>query len=527
MNKSSKTEKDEVIYQIGHYGFLINCFLHKLNYHKESKAIFLLDKVIANDLTITNLKKIRNNFGYIGKIYFYNDRDIINRMGIAEDAEKCIMEYFDGFFGQNLINVKGVKEIYSTFDTFNAFGVYLTKKKIAFNMIESLHLQCQNHNRYNLNKHIVLCYDEIMKKYNALSADCPYCKTLYSYDESVFSEKNTVVNNSPAALSSQLPYEELVKLSLCYEVDIKCREESTVYILHSGWWCGNLNLRYPSDYFYGNKKVIDYFIGSENLVIKPHPNSDFELCVWKENFPDVGVIPGFFPSFLIEYLPDINIKAYISTGSTGGKINNHPAMELPFLVFDSLALFNRLYTSICIAKFMEVSSNLFFHYGIHNKLIWRFSEKVFGVPYDSTWSEFKFLDNSVTIIDNIHWNPGEFHKLLFDKMREIENNSIILFLNSKNDFAFLNDTLEFLPYLYEARIEKRALSNSTLENLNDEIIYIFCKDSETVLKLSGFCLEREFKLQQFKLSVNGICLDKRLTDISIKSNYAFWKVRVN
>lgn len=522
-------EKKTVVYQVGHFGFLINCILHKLCFHKDANAVFLLDKVIANNITVDNFIGCMDNFGYIGKFYFYNDRDVISEIASSGNAENSIAKYFDKFTAEIGLDLSAADEIYSIFDTYNSFGVYLNIRQLPFNMIEGVAGQCRDCKRYHLNKGVIPAYDDAIFRYKALSSDSTFCRRLYAYGEGEPTE-GIIYGNSPSELLQRLSAEERDRLVSAYGIDFRysADKEYSVYVLSSEWWSldskkqtGNLSSR--ELYFYGNQTVADHFINSENVMIKLHPNSDFDRQMLSERFPGAEIIPGFFPSFLMEYIPGMKIGETVSTGSSGAKTVSAEDNTVPFLFFDSLRIVNKLYAAIGLAKHLGVLREKFFHYGIHNSVIWRMEREIFGCEFSSAWSMFDFPESSVTIFDNIYWNPGDFLNRLLNKMRDIRNNAVIVFLNSAKDFIFLNDTREFLPFIYELRLEKKPLRMDTFEDLNEEVVYIFCRDPEKARQFSDFRFEKVNKYRGFELSADGISMDRKSTYNSIKTDYLFEK----
>lgn len=524
-----ENQKKTVVYQVGHFGFLINCILHKLCFHKDEAAVFLLDKVIANDITVDNFSRCKDNFGYIGKFYFYNDKEVISEIASSGSAENAISAYFDRFTAEIGLDLSAADEIYSIFDTYNSFGVYLNIKQLAFNMIEGVAGQCRDHKRYNLNKGIFPAYDDAIFRYKALSSDSAFCRRLYAYGEGEPTE-NIIYGNSPSELLQRLSAEERDRLVSAYGIDFRysADKEYSVYILSSEWWSldrkrqtGSLSPR--ELYFYGNQTVADLFINSENVIIKLHPNSDFDRQTLSKAFPGAEIIPGFFPSFLMGSIPGLKIRETVSTGSSGAKTVSADDNRVPFLFFDSLRIANRLYAAVELAKHLGVLREKFFHYGIHNSVIWRMEREIFGCEFSSAWSMLDFPEGSVTIFDNIFWNPGDFLNRLLNKMRDIRNNAVIVFLNSAKDFIFLNDSCEFLPFIYELRLEKKPLRMDTFEDLNEEVVYIFCRDPEKARQISDLRIKKVNKYRGFELFAEGISMDRKSTYNSIKTDYLFEK----
>ena len=520
MNGLIKEEK-VVVYHVGHLGFLINCFLHKIYYHKESKAIFLIDTVIADKNSISNLKSVEQRFRYIGDFLYYNDRDIINNLNKSESEEREIESYFDDFFKKNNIDFDNVSEFYSVFDTYNAFGVYLCLKGVYFNLIEPIHQLYQNHARYNLNKSITPKYDKVIEKYRVLSADSNFCKKIYSFDESVFDNKETICNNSTVELLKKISDDDIRKLSEAYNVQISSTDGRDLLILNSGWLCGANGFKFPDGYFYLYKKVIDFFLPDNKLVLKPHPNTDFSIDIWKEQFPNIDIIPGFYPSILMKYINGLKIDSTISTGSSGGK--GITDREIDFKVFQSYKLLNKCFVSLHLAKALSISGDKIYHYGMHNRFIWSMEDEFLSDSEHSEWSKLIFDRDSFTIIDNIDWNPGDFRKKMLCELSNISNNAVVVFLNSNNDFSFMTKDLEIVSDIYEMRIEKKRLKNNSMENTNDEVMYIFCKDRERIEEMEHFYLKQSFKYTGYEIVINGLCTNKHLNLLSIKTDYLFNK----
>ena len=73
------------------------------------------------------------------------------------------------------------------------------------------------------------------------------------------------------------------------------------------------------------------------------------------------------------------------------------------------------------------------------------------------------------------------------------------------------------------RITKKSIDYHTCENMNDEVIYIFCRDKKKIERLSEYHLCKNFRLQKYIINVNGICTNKRENANSIKLDYLMSK----
>lgn len=133
---------------------------------------------------------------------------------------------------------------------------------------------------------------------------------------------------------------------------------------------------------------------------------------------------------------------------------------------------DKLIYTVKLVNKLEISCEQISHYGIDNTVIWGILALTYGRDgfQKSTWSCNDFRPNSVTIIDNIYWNPGEYRMILTQSMTKIlpENDCIIIFLNSRCDFIFSC----FMENIVSVNVYGKVSGNS------EECIYIFTKNCQ-------------------------------------------------
>lgn len=467
-----------VLYQVGHYGFLINAFLHKETYNKDKNAIYLLDKSIANDFTINFLKNNQN----FSNVLLYNDKDIFLNLNTIEKIEEKTVEYFDDFLRKNNIDLNNCEDIYSLFDTFNLFGVYLTIKKIKFSMIECFKNQCQTDRRYHLNNAV---YDEVIYKNKALTFDNKCVVKKYCFEDCIENDENTFFNVNPSKMLENLNKKEISNLIKKYNVDFSNLKQQKIscYVLNSSWMITHLNLE-EKYYFYLNQLFLDYYCSGDNkILLKAHPNTDYDTKIWKEYFPNCEIMHGYFPSKLMDYIDDLKITKNINTGSTGS-CSNGEIIKLPFNFFLNYKCVNKLYFALKLANTLNIDQNKFFHFGIPNDLIWSFCN-LLTKGKKTSLSNFTFEKNSITIIDNIFCNSPEDFNTLQNNLNNINNTSVIIFLDTENKYVFkFNENIT--KNLIKLKINKIKTRNSSLDDTNPEILYVFCKDENKLNIIKNF-----------------------------------------
>ena len=495
-------EKDFILYQVGHYGFLINAMIHKLSHHKNDKAIFLLDKVIMSPLAIDFVENNKDNFKPLGDLVVYNDMDIITRIRQEnpDEPELTFVDYFSNLLKKHSINLAHAKEIYSIFDTFNAFGAFLTIKGIPYSMIEGVAGQCQSEKRYFLNNNYKQ-YDEIIHKYRALSCNCPMVKALYCAAQASIKIKPYYEYQSDIELIKHLDYASIRKVINVYGIEFKnFPKDADMIVFSSGWIIGDLKMRLV-DYYYAYQKLLDYYVADRPAFLKPHPNLDFPIDEWKKFFPKNEVVPGYFPSLLVSYINDFNVSRIYSTSYSAVDGKDSKTKSIPFRYFYTHKLFHKLYYAYSLAHFLNIDPKHYEHFGMHNDITWSFQRDVMNLPEKSVWSVFNFAPNSFTIIDDINWNKDDSLIKCINKMRELDNNAVIVFMNTKADFIFMDKDQTFVPYIIPVHIKKRATKPNALESLNDEIVYVFCKDHKTRSTISSFSFVKQLNTVGINLSV--------------------------
>lgn len=518
--------KKKVIYQTGHYGFFINGIVHKMKYHPDCDAIFLVDKIIMNPITLKFLEKNLKNFADIGKVIIINDREIIEKGSVSlEEMEKSTIKYFDKLFKNEKIDLGEVDSIYSSFDTFNAFGAYLTMKNIKFCLMESFEGQCQSNKRYFLNKSFSPYYDIMLDKYKAESYDCPCLDKLICYGKKFVDVKNYEEDVTTVGILKELNKEDVKKIIDCYNLKADLKQEISLFSLSSSWIVNEMKLELIQ-YMYLNQQIADYYLDeNDKLLLKPHPNTDYDLQYWLKFFPNAEYIPGYFPSMLLPYIDELKIKKSLNTGTMGVDKNDEKGINVPRDVFYSFRELNKISVAHEIFKFIREKNSIINHYGLHNNAVNSILRQVVGFENEcvSRWSNLMLGDNTLTVMGNINWNPGTYKEKLIKNMDSVNNNAVVIFLNNKNDFAFMTNDQRFLPYIIPIHIRKKKLKEDTMENMKEEILYVYCKDEKILNKIKQFKYSKKLKYVGVELNAEYDEKNQYLDLVNLKLDYLISK----
>lgn len=503
----------KVLYQIGHYGFFLNAILHKLIYHKNDYAIFIFDKVLMGEFSVKFLEGNKKYFKNYGDIYIYSDKDIIKISNEATVLEKEIDSYFDTFLSSNNIKIDDFDEIYSIFDTFNAFGVYLTKNKISFNMIEISENQCQNHNKYRAND-LSSAYGSIIYKYLALTCDNKYVKKIFcnvkAHDVNIPYEENI----NAVEMLKRISEDEIKTIIDCFHLKYNTKFNYVCYMPNSHW-ITDVYFKLPHIYYMLlNELILDLFLPKNlKLLIKPHPSTDFDIKIWKKYFNDADVIGSYFPSILLTHINDLNIYKTLSTGTTGVDLKSNKNISIPFSVLLNYRIINKLFVAINLIKYFDLKDFELNFLGINEEFLNCFVHNFYKNTINAKKLDFN-NNKQIVIIDDINLGSNIGQIKLCNYLKQATNDSLFIFLNSKNDFCFDIQDGEINNNILTISIQKNNFKEYCIDELTPEKIYIYTKNIE---------LKNLIKKYQFKYCFDyvGLNLIAQFSNESYSSNNMF------
>lgn len=171
----SKLDKTRVLYHVGHYGYFPKMLLHKLHYHTNSDAIFLL--TMRKGPTYTFMEKWNETNSDLGLVFLYSDGTdkIFRKKSNIVSLEQEIRYYFEELFQKIGTRLEDFDVVYSGFDWYHAFGAYLSISGKEYMLFDMDNVILDRSMLYDLSRHpdSQMTYWEILKKHKSLD---PYSK---------------------------------------------------------------------------------------------------------------------------------------------------------------------------------------------------------------------------------------------------------------------------------------------------------------------------------------------------------------
>ena len=475
-----------IIYHIGHFGALSKALLLHFNLHKNDNCVFLFDTILCNQETKDFLKGFTDKVKNFANVVTYSD-DVFKDEQSYEGVQNNIDNFFTKLFELNRVDIYSAKKIYTMFDTFNAFGGYCLLHNISLTFVDAFGMFGKD--RYYLNGEHWVHYDRFLFSVGALGYNCKSanCDFLIK-DTSVKLIENGKINFD--SLKNNLDAVTIDWLLDLYGFsnDDSVVELSNLVIFSSGWIIAKRKMS-REEYFYYYQLLLDFFCDSDGkILLKPHPNINFTQAEADKYFSNSLVLPNYFPSEFIPFLKKFQVRQVLSTSSSGIPSGIYACKYfISFEVFYEATVFKRLYFALQLEKFFQPAYNKFFHHGLHNKFVWGMQDSIFSKnKLRSVWASLKNFDaNSITIIDNYLWNGVKDKEKLINALRTLDNNAIIIFLDSKDTCNYYFDEYkEGLSYIRTISFVKE----SSVKHSDNQVekIHVFCKDMNILRSLNSF-----------------------------------------
>lgn len=507
-----------VIYHLGHYGFFSKAITHKLTFHKGEETVYLIDLVLCSSTVIEFLKK--NGFAFhdqgLGKIITYSDKDFIDINDKNELKEKIILT-FDKLFIENGIDNLKKAEIYTGFDTFNAFGIYLGIKGLSYTQME-LGKGLLEINRYGLNNKKI--YDELLKEYDVLSSGNSLVKSVLRVKDGrgKVLEKDVLIDYQN--LQKQLSEEEKDKILNCFGMK-ELQKKGGVFnlIVCSSFWV-ILNLKmsiivYQRIY----RLIMDIFeIDDYPWIIKTHPSADFKIEGWDYWKQEDTLISAFFPVDYMPLLDNIQICAVYATSSTGIQdiYPDKRKINLPLIsTFRNYQLLEYIYLACYIAKRLEDEKTVYHVWGIETEFVQTLvnffaTKKELVTVRGINTSVLK--GNIITFIDNITYSE---QNNFITALKNADDLVKVIFINRKGkSIASCLDSSCINILKYFILIELYKIENEKVVNIGE--FYFFCKDDDIRKRMEEFIFSKTLRHEGYVIYA---CTKKWFENIELLDVY--------
>lgn len=492
-----------ILYHASTAYHVLCCIVHKLAYHKEEKATFMIvEHMLPKDELITFINKL-NTFSWFDEIISVPEGSFRMSHGKTlnlQSSENNILEVIgnicmevDKWYPSGFHQFK---ELYIASDQWSV-GVYLLYNKIPYHYFEDASGMLGDQERYltiirelNLSNYVISNYLEGAGRSELVVEKLCNMKHL---PVGFFDDK--AVDFSIYHIVSALSTELIENLLLLYDAEryqINTTEKVVVYMTQ---FLKTLTLKNLEVQERITTLLLDYFAQNCNVIIKPHPKDRW--IDYRKLLPDAIILDNSLPSELLPFVLEGDIHLVLTASSTSIGGMTHIAKNSISFGTDIEIHYDRLHK-------MYITANLI-NEVFHGQEIITHNVKSshlehFLSLYSKDFSK-KDLSTSTIYIDGGQYMIGEQSK---ENYVMNQSDDILIFLN-------YNETYVFLTYPGLNHKNFIVLKNKLQEN-NE--IWVYCENEverrkilsineRKILKYSGLELEITSEEATYIMILNG------------------------
>lgn len=513
-----------VIYHVGHHMFLHIFFMHKINYYKQEKAVFLYDLDMNQKNSQINqfVEKIRDSNPY-GQLIPYHNISILKKSVSNEDCKNRLVEMFDNIFNEKNICINGDTVIYNSFDEFNSFGAYLYYKGWkSYSVVGQSGIYGEHGKRI-----VDLAYrhcqfvGNIYRELKAYENNSMINKIFFVCSITDNDPTNSELWNVKSWINELNEEEKNNILSIFDVTKLNVNKEKNYLLVTCGrWFINNLDM-YQVNYLSFYQQLIDYFGDNKNVALKPHPRYEISIDECLDNFNNTILIPAYIPSDLLDAYDEIKISSVLDVCSAAVRGLSKP--ERKIIYFDwwyinekspGFRLINKLYITFKLADYMSITNVRY--YGIAKELLDRIVEYWYEFDFKSvewfmsSWGLNKVFNlplNTMYVIGDIEWQKNIKPELEFDSFINAVNSNRNDILYVMFDIKRIKDAPEFIAnkrYVYCIELKKEKIRDTILCSLVQEYIYIFCRNEMMIKRLSEFMAHKTLHNMGIRIKCDNI-----------------------
>lgn len=452
---------------------------YKIKYHMKDEAVLLLpDSLIQKFPQYDKLRK------YFTDIFLYEIRQPKSRNISIKEATR---EYFEAVFKMRGYNITDFDEIYVGCAHYY-FGIYLASNDIPFVFFEDA--------AGMLSRPEVLI--EMEEKYPTKRG---YNMQYGLYDGTCACIKKIVCNKRAqcrevGCVEHFDVVEELLGLSEAdrewikkFFTDMETLDIKQNAVLFLTQHFANLQILSFEQQILIYQSVFDYFFEGKDIVIKPHPN---DLMYYGKLFPQYKIIREVFPS---EFLPVMftNRPDMIATVSSTAINNLYPYFSKSFCLGTQyekeFAYTHRYYVTVKLSRMLRCTNEQIHTVGTNNELI----DALFSIESEKDGDVTSDLTNrKCYIVDDIDRHEGENVTAVIGKMEQLEDQDIIIFINTRMDYCFYDF---YHKALWDSIVpvcinKKKTRDEDFYADVNQEVVYVYTKNKEIRDMVENFEVKR-------------------------------------
>ncbi len=471
---------------------------YKIKYFTQDEAVLLLpDSLIQKFPQYDNLRK------YFKDILLYEISKPKDRNISIKEATRG---YFDAVFKQRGYDIAGFEEIFVGCAHYY-FGIYLASNDIPFvffedasGMLSRPEILIEMEEKYPIKR-------EYNMQYGLYDGTCPCIRKVVCNKNAQCKEVGDVEHFDVV--------EELLVLSetdrewikkFFTDIDVLEIKQNAVLFLTQHF--ANLQILSFEQQILIYQTVFDYFFEGREVVIKPHPN---DIMYYGKLFPQYKIIREVFPS---EFLPIMftnkpDVIATISSTAINNLYRYFPKSFCLGTRYEKDFIYtHRYFTAISLIQQMKFSKGQICEIGTNEKMFGAFLNMI----SEETVADLTNAGNAhCYIVDDIECSNKETRESIIDRMEQLEEQSAMIFINSRMDYCFYDFFHKALwNHIVPVCIKKEKLRNEEFyADVDQEIIYVYSKSREIRDMAENYRMKKNLSNMGMDIEVTPLSLEEQ------------------
>ncbi len=446
---------------------LLLLIIYKIKYHRTEKAVLLVP-----DTLIQRFPQYKNLKNYFADILLY---EISKPIYKSQSIREATREYFESIFKTQGYNITDFTEIYVGCAHYY-FGIYLASNDISFTFFEDAagmlsrpDILMEMEEKYPIKKSYNI-------QYGLYDGTCPCIKKIVCNKNAQNKEFNQVEHFDVVEELLRLPESDREWIKKFFtDVEVFDIKQNAVLFLTQHF--ANLQILSFEQQILIYQTVFDYFFEGKDIVIKPHPN---DIMYYGKLFPKYKIIREIFPS---EFLPIMftNKPDMIATISSTAINNLHKYFSKSFCLGvqyeKDFVYTHRYYVAVQLIREMKCARDQICTVGANNELV----EALLDLTLEKgEFAKSDLTDKKSYIVDDIENCNEETVDSVINRIEQLEDQDMIIFINSKTDYCFYDFFHKALwDHMVPVCINKRRTRDEEFyADVNQEIIYVYSKNKE-------------------------------------------------
>lgn len=485
-----------VLYAVYHGGSLPLAILHRLLRHRDEKAVLLVGNTrwhIGSKFDISQMSYIFDDV----VTYDASLGEYLNKP--ASELSDLIISKYSQYFKD--MDFSKFSKIYNLIDGEDSFGYYLSYLNIKYthiehapNLVKMRYTEWQSipNSKENYQYTVMLKSRNV---YNFLTN--PLIDVIYYKDFNVVEQIQFLSSVEKEKILKAYGMKEILNVEV-KSIFLPPSSYATWESFSKRSEVRDAFLTKQSAYAFANSIFLDFVVGIERIIIKPHPR-DSEPIPFPNN---ENWIPGYFPSEFLGFIKDLQLNQVYAIGSSSfgalmQQYNIEESVFYPYNYFYYMHIALKVHLALQLA--VIISPEDVSYYGITETLL-NIASHNLDISKKCRHIETVSNENKFTLIFQ-DMNRGK-NILSRDSILGKGDNDVIVFV-AKSDFLYIfKDQLELFSFIIPIDILKLKGKDSYTGNLETETIYIFTKSTDLRQKIMDFSFSKTLKYTGIELYVN-------------------------